>query len=112
MAAEPVAPPRSIDFREASPKEVRAAIVPEEQADFDRQWRNALKEAAESLELDCVYRILDSWRRRAMITTYLGHNGYREMLARAEERLRTGEEPPDSVPLEDIKELIAERLGR
>jgi hypothetical protein len=112
MAAEPVEPPQSFDFREASPREVRAAIVPEEQPDFDRQWRTALDDAAESLDLAAVFRVLDSWRRRATITTYLGHSGYRQMMTRAEERLRTGEAPPDSVPLDEIKALIEERLGR
>jgi len=112
MSAEAVEPPRPRNFKDASPREVRAALVPEEQPDFDRQWRNALSEAADSLDLADTMRILDSWRRRAWITTQLGHNGYRQMLARAEERLRTGEAPPDSVPLDEIKELIAERLGR
>lgn len=112
VATEAVEPPRPRNFTDASPREVRAAIVPEEQPDFDRQWKKALAEAAESLELTDVYRVLDSWRRRAMITTHLGHDGYRQMLARAEERLRTGEAPPDSVPLDEIKALIAERLGR
>lgn len=111
MAAELVEPPERRSFNDASPREVRAALVPEEQPDFDRQWRTALREAADTLELTDMLRVLDSWRRRATITTHLGHNGYRDLLARAEERLRTGEAPPDSVPLEEIKALIAERLG-
>ena len=47
-----------------------------------------------------------------MITTHLGPHGYRRMLARAEDILRTGEPPADSVPLDEIKELIAEQLAR
>jgi hypothetical protein len=104
--------PRPRNFKDASPREVRAALVPEEQPDFDRQWRTALAEAAKSLDLTGVYRVLESWQRRAMITTHLGHDGYRQLLARAEERLRTGEASPNSVPLDEVKALIAERLGR
>ncbi len=112
VAAEAVESPQPRNFHDASPREVRAAIVPEEQPDFDRQWEHALAEAAESFDLTGVFCVLDSWRRRATITTHLGHHGYRQMLARAEERLRTGEAPADSVPLDEIKALIAERLGR
>jgi len=111
MSAEAVESSEPRTFKEASPREVRAALVPEEQSDFDREWRAVMSEATEALELADVFRILDSWRRRAMITTHLGHNGYRRMLARAEERLRTGEAPADSVPLDEIKELIAERVS-
>jgi hypothetical protein len=112
MAAEAVDPRPARNFKDASPQEVRAALVPEEQSDFDQQWRRALAEAADSLDLTGVFRVLDSWRRRATTTAHLGHNGYRAMLARAEERLRTGELPADSVPLDEIRALIAERLGR
>ncbi|GAB1508943.1 DUF6247 family protein [Actinophytocola sp. KF-1] len=112
MSAQPVEPPRATSFKDASPLEIRAALIPEEQPDFDRQWRKAMIEAADSLDLADVHRVLDSWRRRAMITTHLGPHGYRRMLARAEDILRTGEPPADSVSLDEIKELIAERLAR
>lgn len=111
MSAEAVVPPESRTFHDASPREVRAALIPEEQADFDRQWRRTMAEATEKLELGGVYTVLASWRRRAMITTHLGHSGYRDLLARAEDRLRTGEPPSDSVPLDEIKALMNERLG-
>src|SRR5689334_5403020 len=94
MSAEPIEPSPPRSFRDASPREVRAALVPEEQADFDQQWRTAMIEATESLDLADVSRILDSWRRRAAITTHLGHHSYRQMLARAERTLRTGESDP------------------
>jgi hypothetical protein len=111
MAAE-AEPPRPRNFKDASPREVRAALVPEELSDFDQQWREALSKAADSLDLTDVHDVLDSWRRRATTTNYLGHDGYRRMLAKAERILRTGEPEPGSVPLEEIKALIAERLGR
>jgi hypothetical protein len=101
-----------MSFRDASPREVRAALIPEEQPDFDRQWRKTLSNATDPLDRAEAHRVLDSWRRRAAITTHLGPHGYRHMLTRAEETLRTGEPPADSVPLDEIKELIAERLAR
>ncbi|MFL6121346.1 DUF6247 family protein [Actinophytocola sp.] len=103
MTIDAVEPPRPRNFKDASPKEVRAALVPEEQPDFDRQWRKALTEAAESQDLTGVFRVLDSWRRRATTTNYLGHDGYRELLARAERILSTGEPELGSVPWNELK---------
>lgn len=103
MAAEAVEPPRTRNFKDASPREVRAALVPEEQPDFDRQWRKAVTETADSLDLTDLFNTLDSWRRRATITTHLGHEGYRRMLARADRILRTGEPEPGSVPWSELK---------
>jgi hypothetical protein len=38
-------------FAEATPAEVRAALIDEETGEFDRQWREALAAAAETLVL-------------------------------------------------------------
>lgn len=92
-----------MDFRDASPRDVRAALIPEEVDDFDRQWRAALAEAAETLDLTRVFEVLDSWRRRAIITQAYGPDSYRKMLARAEHTLRTGESPPGTVPWSQLK---------
>ena len=64
-----------------------------------------------TFDLASVHRALESWRRIAWLTQANGPDGYRRMLARAECTLRTGELPPDSVPLDQIKALIAERWG-
>lgn len=112
MSAAAVEHPGSRNFHDASPGEVRAALIPEEQPDFDQQWRRAMAEATETLDLSTVFKILDSWRRRATTTAYLGHAGYRRMLIQAENTLRTGEPPPGSVPLDEVKAYIAERLGQ
>lgn len=106
VAAEAVEPPRPRNFKDASPREVRAALVPEEQGEFDEQWRDAMHKAAESLDLTEVNDILDSWRRRATTTNYLGHDGYRKMLARAERILRTGEPEPGSIMWSDLKKEL------
>jgi Family of unknown function (DUF6247) len=112
MAAESVPRERPRDFRDASPREVRAALVPEEQADFDRTWRAAMEQAADTLDLSGVFATLDSWRTHAVITDELGHDGYRRWLARVDRMSRTGELPPGTVPLDEVKALIQERLGR
>ena len=98
-------------FADASPAQVRAALIPEDLAEFDRQWRSAMATATETLDLTGVHRTLECWRRIAWLTTANGPGGYRRMLARADRTLRTGELPPDSVPLDQVKALLAERLG-
>lgn len=58
--AVPVEPP-AFD----TPREIRAALLPEEVGQFDSAWRNALARAAEALDLTEVHAVLDSWRRIA-----------------------------------------------
>jgi len=98
-------------FADASPAQVRAALVPEDVVRFDQQWRDAMATATEALDLTVVHELLDSWRRVAWLTAARGHEGYRRILARAEETLRTREVPPGAVSLEEIRLLIARRLG-
>jgi Family of unknown function (DUF6247) len=43
-------------FADASPAEVRAALIPEEAAEFDQQWREAMSRATETLDLSEVSR--------------------------------------------------------
>lgn len=99
-------------FADASPAEIRAALLAEDQPEFDRQWREALTAAAEALSLDEVHNTLESWRRVAWLVSAHGPDGYRRMMAQAQETLRTGQSPPGSVGIEAIEALIRERLGR
>jgi hypothetical protein len=110
-ASEPEPVPARPPFADATPAQVRAALIPEDVAEFDRQWRAVMAEAIETLDLTGVHRTLDSWRRIAWLTTVDGTDNYRRMLARVERTLDTGEMPPDSVPIERIKGMIAERLS-
>ena len=41
-------------FVDASPAEVRAALIPEEAAEFDQQWREVMARATETLDLSEV----------------------------------------------------------
>lgn len=86
-------------------------MIPEDVAEFDRQWQAAMATATDTLDLTGVHCALESWRRVAWLTTAHGADAYRQMVARAECTLRTGELPPDSVPLDRVKTLISERLG-
>ncbi len=110
-ATGPAPGPGRPPFADASPAQVRAALIPEDAAEFDRQWRAVMATATETLDLTGVHRTLESWRRIAWLTTANGPDGYRRMLARAERTLRTGELPPGSVGLDQVKALIAQRLG-
>lgn len=113
VTAAPDPAPETSDrpFAAASPAQVRAALTPEDAVRFDRQWRTAMAAATETLDLTGVAEVLDSWRRIAWLTAARGHEGYRRILARAGETLRTREEPPGAVSLEEIRLLIAHRLG-
>lgn len=99
------------DFRDATPLEVRNALLPEEQPRFDHSWQRAMAEATESLDLTKVFAMLEHWRRTAWATQAHGPDSYRRMLATAEHRLRTGERAPDAVPADEMKAMIRERLG-
>jgi hypothetical protein len=101
--ADAVEPPHRRSFKDASPREIRAALIPEEQADFDISWRAALATAAETLDLGEVHKTLNSWRTHAVLTDQLGHHGYREWLARIEHTQRTGEPMPGAVPWSQFK---------
>jgi hypothetical protein len=86
-------------FAEATPAEVRAALIDEETGEFDRQWREALAAAAETLDLSGVVAILDHWRRMAWLQQ--DREAYRHMLDTAA-RLNAGEDVP-TVPWSELK---------
>jgi len=82
---------------------VRAALIPEEAAEFDRQWREVMARATRDLDLTEVHRTLESWRRIAWITMTNGPEQHRKMLASVEERIRTGDRAPGAVSWEQLK---------
>ncbi len=89
-------------FDDASPAEVRAALIPEEAAEFQRVWRAVLAKAAETLDLTEVLETLESWRLVAQLTASFGAEAHRAMYRRAAARL-TGEEVPADEPLARTK---------
>jgi uncharacterized protein DUF6247 len=56
-------------FVDASPAEIRAALIPEEQSKFDREYRRALQVTAETFSLEELDETLESWRRIAWMCT-------------------------------------------
>src|ERR1700735_5577227 len=47
------------------PRSIRGVLLPEEAGDFDREYRAAMAQATESLELTGVLQLLERWRRVA-----------------------------------------------
>jgi hypothetical protein len=89
-------------FADASPSEIRAALIPEEQLEFDQQYRDALRHAAEAYSLDVLSQTLESWRRVAWMTTAGGPDAHRRMLRTAAARVAGKTIPPDE-PLASTK---------
>jgi Family of unknown function (DUF6247) len=89
-------------FSEATPVEVRAALIPEEAAEFDQQWREVMATATETLDLSEVLATLESWRRVARLTAVTGPDAHRAMYRRAAGRL-VGEDLPADEPLRRTK---------
>ncbi len=89
-------------FADASPADVRAALIPEEAAEFERDWREVMARAAETLDLTEVLETLESWRLVAQLTAATGAEQHRAMYRRAAVRL-TGEDVPVTEPLARTK---------
>jgi hypothetical protein len=101
-AAYPEPASRRPPFADASAAEVRAALIPEEAAEFDRQWRDVVAEAARTSDDTRMQKVLDSWRRIAWSTVASGSEVHRQMYRRAAAKL-TGHEIPADEPLWQTK---------
>ena len=98
-----------VPFADASPAEIREAILPEERDQFDSSYRRALDAAAETLRLDELTEFLAHWRRLAWCHTAHGHDAWRALMAKAERTLRTGELPPGTVSADEIRDMLRAR---
>ena len=67
----------------STPRDIRAALVGEEVAHFDREYRRAMADAAESLDLSGVVSMLKRWQRIAW-STQDDPDAHRHMLACAD----------------------------
>lgn len=101
-----------LPFATASPAEIRGAILPEDQPQFDEQFQKALQAVAETLRLDELDRFLEHWRRIAWSVTAHGHDSWRVLLAKAEHTLRTGELPPGTVSADEVRERLRVRQAQ
>lgn len=106
------ATPTRAPFADASPAEIREAVLPEEQPQLDRHYRRVLHVAAETLRLDELEEFLVHWRRIAWAHTAHGHDSWRVLLAKADRVLDTGELPPGTVSADEIRELLRERRAQ
>ena len=100
-----------VPFADASPAELRAAILPEEREQFDVGYRRALDAAAQTLRLDELDSFLTHWRRLAWCQTDASHDKWRAMLAEAERRLAGGAPPPGMVSQEEMEKRLRARLA-
>ncbi|MGH3906035.1 MAG: DUF6247 family protein [Pseudonocardiaceae bacterium] len=92
-----------VPFADASPAQIRAAIVPEDRDQFDISLRRALDAVAATLSLDPLAEFLAHWRRLAWVQAGNGHDSYRGMLAKADRILATSQPEPGARPWDEIK---------
>jgi hypothetical protein len=83
-----------------SPREIRAALVGEEAGHFDREYRQAMADAAESLDLAGVPAMLERWRRVAWSTR--DDQGARRRMLDNADRLGAGEDIA-TVPWQQVR---------
>lgn len=101
-------PASSLPPQGASPRAIRDSLtISEDRAEFDREYKRALVTAAETRELAGLHAMLEQWRRRGWVTHDL--EAYQRMMDRVD-RLRRGEDV-SSVPVEEVRAVIRERLG-
>lgn len=107
----PVAATTKVPFADASPAQLREAILPEDVPEFDRHYQRALDVARTTLRLDELEKFLELWRRVAWSTNANGHDRWRAVLAEAQRRLAGGPPPPGMVPMEEMEARIQARLA-
>lgn len=81
MTDDAVEPPFAL--LDLSPRAIRDAVLEEERAGFEHQFRAALKVASETLDLTELEKVLRSWQRIGELTERDGREKRREILARA-----------------------------
>lgn len=96
---------------EATPAAIRDALVDDERADFERAYREAMSEAATSMDLTRVLDVLRGYHRIAELTHRQGAAAHRRMLDKASHILATGENP-NGVAVDEVRGLIERRLAR
>jgi hypothetical protein len=77
-------------------------LLAEEVGEFDRAYQQALKVAAETLDLEKLQTTLASWRRIAR-QTQADPAAHRRMLQQAERTLHTGQPPAGAVGWSTLK---------
>ncbi len=92
-----------VPFADASPAEIRAAIIPEDRERFDTSLRRALDAVADTLSLEPLREFLAHWRRLAFCQNHDGHDTWRQTLAKADRIRTTGQAEPGARPWDEVK---------
>jgi cell wall assembly regulator SMI1 len=88
--------------RFGSPAAIRAALLPEQAAEFDAAYDAALTAARQTLSLDQLHHVLRVWRRVAW-QAETDADAVKEMAAAVAEVRRTGAAREGSVSWNDLK---------
>ena len=88
--------------RFGSPASIRAALLPEQAAEFDAAYDAALTAARQTLSLDQLHHVLRVWRRVAW-QTETDADALKEMADAAAEVRRTGAPRDGSVSWQELK---------
>ena len=94
---------------DATPQAIRAALVGDERAEFERDYRAALAEAARTLDLTGVLDALRNWRHVAWIMQRHGPEAHHRMLDAAGRLMAGGEVPTE--PGQVLKAELNARWG-
>lgn len=87
----PSAAPGQRPLLDAAPQTIRAGLLPEEAGDFDREFRQAMAHATETLDLTDVLALLHRWQRVARSSQ--DERAHARMLKHAD-RLTAGDDIP------------------
>ncbi|MGB6164318.1 MAG: DUF6247 family protein [Pseudonocardiaceae bacterium] len=92
-ALPPEAEPRPALLSPHTPCAIRDALVGSERTEFEHDYQQAMTEAARTLDLTEVLKVLDVYRKLAKITQRQGAEAHLRMLE-AVSRLQRGQEVP------------------
>jgi len=94
----------------ADPQAIRACLTPTLAVKFDREWEIVLDRIKESRDLTDLQAWLNKWRHTAYMEM-CDPGSYTRLMAKADQILSTGGNP-DAVPAEEMRAIIAQRLGQ
>lgn len=80
----------------ALPRAIRDALIDSERVEFEQRYQEVMAEAARTLDLTEVLRMLAAWQDVARKTQEHGVDAHRRMLAQVEGTLTSGEPPAGS----------------
>ncbi|MGH3931973.1 MAG: DUF6247 family protein [Pseudonocardiaceae bacterium] len=110
---EPTPAAPVIPFADASPAELREAILPEDVERFDASLQRATDAVVETLSLDPVWEFLEHWRRIARVVNHNGHDHWRGVMARADYINQHGHPPPGTktYSADESRAMVQRRLA-